>query len=120
METQTVEKSIELYFEAWNKKGVENIKAALEKCWIADGSYTDPRYEPMRGLDKLAEVLQASQDKFPGRILEVASKIDYHHGSGRYVWRFTQPGGATLEGVDYFEFNSENRITRLVSFFGKI
>lgn len=121
METQTVEKTVESYIEAWNKEGIENIKAALEKCWIAGGSYTDPRYEqPLIGLDKLAKVLQDSQDKFPGRKIEIVSKIDSHHGSGRYIWRFSQPNGTTSEGLDYFEYEAENRITRLVSFFGKI
>ena len=120
METQTVEKTIELYIEAWNKEGVENIKATLEKCWIAGGSYTDPHHEPTIGLDNLAQILQDSQDKYPGRKIEVGSKVDYHHGSGRYIWRFSQPNGRSAEGLDYFDYDAENRITRLVSFSGKI
>jgi hypothetical protein len=36
MNAQTVEESITLYIQAWNEKGLKNIKAALEKCWTAD------------------------------------------------------------------------------------
>jgi len=47
MNAQTVEESIKQYFQAWNEKGLKNIKAALEKCWTGNGTYTDPSNPPM-------------------------------------------------------------------------
>ena len=73
---------------------------------------------PMKGLDGLAAVIQGSQDKMPERKISVTSKVDFHDNSGRYKWLLTKKTGDKSEGLDYFEYNSENRITRIVSFFG--
>lgn len=118
MNAQTVEESIAQYIVAWNEKGVKNIKAALEKCWTADGTYTDPSNSSMKGLDKLAAVIQGSQDKMPDRKISVTSKVDFHDNSGRYKWLLVKKNGDKSEGLDYFEYDSENRIVRIVSFFG--
>jgi len=118
MNTQTVEESIRQYIQAWNEKGLKNIKATLEKCWTDNGTYTDPNNPPMKGLDGLAAVIQGSQDKMPERKISQTSKVDFRHNSGRYQWLLTKKNGDTSEGLDYFEYNSENRITRIVSFFG--
>jgi hypothetical protein len=118
MNTQTVEESITQYIQAWNEKGLKNIKTALEKCWTADGTYTDSNNPPMKGLDKLAAVIQGSQEKMPERKIARTSRVDFHDNSGRYQWLLTKKNGEKSEGLDYFEFNAENRITRVVSFFG--
>ena len=118
MNAQTIEESIAQYFVAWNEKGVKNIKAALEKCCTADGTYTDPSNPPMKGLDALSAVIQGSQDKMPERKISLTSKVDFHDNSGRYKWLLTKKNGDKSEGLDYFEYDSENRITRIVSFFG--
>ena len=120
MQTKTIEQAVAQYFEAWNESGLKNIKTSLERYWIAGGTYTDPNNPPMKGLDKLAAVIQGSQDKMPGRKLALTSKIDFHDNSGRYKWVLTKTDGKTSEGLDYFEYDSENRIVRLVSFFGVI
>jgi hypothetical protein len=38
---------------------------------------------------------------------------------GRYTWNVVLPT-ETKEGFDYFEFNEQYQITRLVSFFGPL
>ena len=118
MNTQTVEESITQYIQAWNEKGLKNIKTALEKCWTNNGTYTDPSNPPLKGLDELAAVIHGSQEKMPERKIKLTTKIDFHDNSGRYKWLLTKKNGDTGEGFDYFEYDSENRITRIVSFFG--
>lgn len=118
MNAQTVEESIAQYIVAWNEQGIKNIKAALEKCWTVNGTYTDPSNAPMKGLDKLAAVIQGSQDKMPERKISATSKVDFHDNSGRYKWLLVKKNGDKSEGLDYLEYDSENRITRIVSFFG--
>lgn len=114
---QSVEQSIKQYVRAWNEKGVENIKAALEKCWTADTIFTDPKHPTVKGLDALVKAIQASQTAMPGRILSQTSKADFHHNSGTYQWVLTQKNGTTAKGSTYFEYNSENKLTRVVAFF---
>ena len=118
MNAQTVEESIAQYFVAWNEKGVKNIKAALEKCWTADSTYADPNNPPTKGFDGLAALIQNSEEKMPERKFSQTSKADFHHHSGRFKWLLTKKDGSATEGLDYFEYDAENRITRIVGFFG--
>jgi hypothetical protein len=118
VKTQTVEETITQYIQAWNEKGVEKIKAALGKCWVDDGTYTDPNNPPTKGFNGLAAVIQSSWDKMPERKFSQISKADFHHNSGRFKWLVTRKDGSKTEGLDYFEYDSENRITRIVGFSG--
>lgn len=118
MNTQTIEDSIKQYIWAWNEKDPKKIEAALKKCWAADGIYTDPRSAPMKWTDGLVAIIEKSQATLPGRKINQTSKVDVHHGSGRYKWDLIKKDDERSEGLDYFEFDSDNRITRIVSFFG--
>lgn len=118
MNTQTVEESIAQYIRAWDEKDPKKIEAALEKCWAADGTYADRRYAQMKWTNGLVAVIEKSQKEMPDRKITQTSKVDVHHNSGRYKWDLVKKNGEKSEGLDYFEFDSENRITRIVSFFG--
>lgn len=118
MNTQTVEESIAQYIRAWDEKDPKKIEAALRKCWAADGTYTDPRSAPMKWTNGLVAVIEKSQKEMSDRKITQTSKLDVHHNSGRYEWDLVKKTGEKSEGLDYFEFDSDNRITRIVSFFG--
>lgn len=117
MKQQTVEESIEQYIGAWNKTGADNIKAALGKCWTVDSTYADPNNAPTKGADGLTALIELSQKQMPGRRFSQASAPEFHHGSGCFRWRLTQKDGEAINGLDYFEYSSENQITRIVGFF---
>ncbi len=117
-DTPTVEEAVECYMQTWNVKGLQNIRTALAKCCAKEISHSDPNRPPKTGLEWLASVIQSSQEKFAGREIALISKVDYHFSSGRYNWRLTQKDGQRFEGTDYFEYDSENRITRIVTFSG--
>lgn len=116
MSPQTVEESIEQYVAVWNEKGAENIKAALEKCWMADSTYADANNAPVKGFDRLAELIGRAQERSPGILDSQTSPPDFHHGSGCFKWRLTKKDGETFDGLDYFEYDSENKIVRVVAF----
>ena len=118
MDTPTIEDTVERYMQIWNLKGLPNIKAALAKWCAKEVSHSDPNRPAKTGMDNLAAVIQNSQEKFAGRELTLVSKVDYHFGSGRYNWRLTQKDGQKFDGTDYFEYDSENLITRIVTFAG--
>jgi hypothetical protein len=48
---------------------------------------------------------------------KVLAEPHIHHHSGRFRWLAICPEGYPVEGMDYFEFDSENHITRIVGFF---
>ena len=116
MQTQTVEESVKQYIAAWNVKGAENTKAALEKCLTAETTYSDKNNAPVKGFDRLAELIGRAQERSPGGLYSQTSPPDFHHGSGCFRWRVTKKDGETLDGLDYFEYNSENEIVRVIAF----
>ena len=115
----SVEEMIKQYVAAWNGKGLDEYKSAFAECWAPDATYTDPNFALVKGVDGIAELAQTSLEKSPVRKFHVLTKPDYHHNVGRYTWNVVLPK-ETKEGFDYFEFNDENQITRLVSFFGPL
>ena len=117
MNTQSLNESIERYFQAWNQTGIATIDATLQLCWVAGGTYIDP-LNALTGVDGLAAIIQQTQEGSPGRVVTLTSRVDHYHSNGRYTWAFTKPNGDKTEGFDYIEYDVDNRITRLVSFFG--
>lgn len=112
----SVEEMINHYVAAWNEKGLEKFKAAFAPCWAGDATYTDPNFALVKGLNGLAELAASSLENSPVRTFSVLTAPDYHHHVGRYNWKVVLPT-ETKEGFDYFEFNDNYQITRLVSFF---
>jgi hypothetical protein len=109
--TASVEEMIEKYVSAWNNQNLEEFKAAFAECWAPEATYTDPDYD-IAGLDAIAGLAQLSLEKIPTRKFSVLTQPDYHHNVGRYNWQIHLPEG-TKDGFDYFEFNSEFKITRI-------
>jgi len=115
---QTIEQSIAQYGDAWNIEGVENIKSALKDSWTLQSTYFDTQNEMVQGIDGLANLINSFHEQAPGHILRQVSKVDAHHKSGRFQWENVGPNGEKTSGMDYFEFNDRNQITRIVGFFG--
>lgn len=115
---QTVEESVTQYGDAWNVKGIENIKVALKDCWTSESTYVDTQNEMVKGIEGLAALINGFHEQMPGHTLQQASKVDSHHNSGRFTWVNIVPNGEKIEGMDYFEYNDQNQITRIVGFFG--
>ena len=107
---------IEKYVSSWNGGNLAEFKAAFAECWAGKATYTDPNFELVKGIDGISGLAQSSLEKVPGRKFSVFTLPEYHHKVGRYNWQIVTPD-YTKEGFDYFEFNAEYKITRIVSFF---
>ena len=117
--TSSVEEMIGLYISAWNQTEVNGFKTGFAKCFAVDAAYTDPLFPDIHGVDELVELVLHYLELAPVRTFSVAVQPVHHHYVGLYTWKADVPG-ATREGYDYFEFNEEFKITRLVSFFGPL
>ncbi|MBF4515624.1 nuclear transport factor 2 family protein [Flavobacterium sp. ANB] len=111
----SVEKMIEQYVSAWNENNLEAYKSEFKKCWATNAVYIDP-YSEINGLDELAHFAYKSLEIMPTRKFSILEKPEFHHSFGKYVWE-VEISGKTNIGYDYFEFNSNFEITRLISFF---
>jgi hypothetical protein len=112
----SVETMIEQYVNTWNDTHLDAYRAGFASCWAPDATYTDPGNALIKGVDALADLAQWSFNKVPGRKFNILKRPVFHHNSGRYYWTVALPEGPR-QGLDYFEFNDQFQITRLVSFF---
>ncbi|RFZ84169.1 nuclear transport factor 2 family protein [Mucilaginibacter terrenus] len=114
---QNIEETILTYTSAWNENEREVILEKISKCWAPDGTYTDRLTDTITGPDAITDLIVSSLGQMGPRTFKVLAEPQVHHQSGRFRWLAIRPEGYPVEGMDYFEFNSENRITRIVGFF---
>jgi hypothetical protein len=114
---QNIEETILTYTSAWNENEREAILKKISKCWAAGGTYTDRLTDTITGPDAITDLIISSYEQMGPRKFQVLAEPLVHHQSGRFRWLAIKPEGYPIEGMDYFEFDSENRITRIVGFF---
>jgi hypothetical protein len=113
----SVEETINQYITARNEQDADKVTAGFAKCWAPEGTYTDPNFALVEGVEGIAGLAIGSLEKVPGRTFSIVIAPEYHHNVGRYTWQINLPDGKSREGFDYFEFNEGYLITRIVSFF---
>lgn len=114
---KNIEETILTYTSAWNETEREAILEKISKCWAPAGTYTDRLTDTITGPDAITDLIISSYVQMGPRTFHVLAEPQVHHQSGRFRWLAVRPEGYPVEGMDYFEFDSEKRITRIVGFF---
>ncbi len=114
---KSIEETILIYTNAWNETEREAIREKIDQCWSAEGTFTDKVTDTITGRDAITELIISSYDQMGPRTFNVLAEPVTHHRSGRFRWLVIRPEGYPAEGMDYFEFDEQNRITRIVGFF---
>lgn len=114
---KSIEEIILIYTSAWNETEREAIREKIDKCWSSEGTFTDKVTNTITGRDAITELIISSYDQMGPRTFKVLAEPVTHHRSGRFRWLVIRPEGYPAEGMDYFEFNEQNHITRIVGFF---
>jgi hypothetical protein len=114
---KNIEETILTYTSAWNETEREAVLEKISTCWAPGGSYTDRLTDTITGQDAIADLIISSYGQMGPRKFQVLAEPPVHHQSGGFRWLAMKPEGYPVEGMDYFEFDSENRITRIVGFF---
>lgn len=115
--TKNIEETILTYTSAWNETEREAIMEKISQCWAPAGTYTDRLTDTITGPDAIADLIIGSYSQMGPRTFKVLAEPQIHHQSGRFRWLAIRSEGYPVEGMDYFEFDSEYRITRIVGFF---
>ncbi|MFF4099128.1 hypothetical protein [Streptomyces sp. NPDC001903] len=121
------QRAIADYAAAWSADGAEAIAAALARCWTEESTYIDPVTDTVVGIKGMVELILGTAERFPGYALRATGGLDTHHGVGAFSWLMTAPEPMVVAGVDYgrelpgrdfVEFTPDDRIARIVGFFG--
>ncbi|WP_345209091.1 isomerase [Mucilaginibacter gynuensis] len=114
---KNMEETMLTYTSAWNETEREAIMAKIKACWAPEGTYTDKLTDTIIGQDAIIDLIISSYGQMGPRTFKVLSQPETHHRSGRFSWLAIRPEGYPVQGMDYFEFDEQNRITRIVGFF---
>jgi hypothetical protein len=114
---KSIEEIILIYTSAWNETEREVIREKIDQCWSDEGTFTDKVTDQITGRDAITDLIISSYDQMGPRTFKVLAEPVTHHLSGRFRWLVIRPEGYPVEGMDYFEFDEHNRITRIVGFF---
>jgi hypothetical protein len=114
---KNIEETILTYTSAWNETEREAIHEKINRCWAPEGTYTDKLTDTITGQEAIVDLIVGSYTQMGLRTFKVLGKPDTHHQSGRFRWLAIRPEGYPVEGMDYFEFDEQHRITRIVGFF---
>ena len=114
---KSTEEIILIYTSAWNEIKREAIREKIDQCWSVEGTFTDKATDTITGRDAITDLIVGSYDQTGPKNFKVLAEPVTHHHSGRFRWLNIPPEGYPAEGMDYFEFDEQNHITRIVGFF---
>jgi hypothetical protein len=109
---------ITMYADAWNASDASERRRLLEGALTEDCELIEPRGR-FAGRDAIFERLTGFSDRFPGATVDNTTRVDEHNGFARYGWKIVgRDGSVLLEGLDVVARGADDRIERVVRFFG--
>ncbi|HEX2808140.1 MAG TPA: hypothetical protein VHN80_18415 [Kineosporiaceae bacterium] len=117
------------YERAWTLPAEGKIRDELEQCWTAGSAHVSPFTDTVHGIDGLTRLILDFPVMFPGAAFRVAGPPDLHHDVARFAWQLRSTArirtlgrdfGFVVEGLDYVEFDKQNKIRKVVAFYGPL
>lgn len=108
------------YIDTWNETDPAARRAAVERLWAADGSYTDPLAD-VRGHDQIEATIAAVRAQFPDFVFRLAGPVDAHHRQVRFGWELGPVDGeAPVVGFDVAVADEHGHLTTVLGFLDKL
>jgi hypothetical protein len=121
-------KAVGSYERAWVLPAEGKIRDELERCWTAGSTHVNPFTDTVQGIDGLTRLILDFPVMFPGAAFRVGPP-DLHHDVARFAWQLRSTAriltlgrdfGFMVEGLDYVEFDKQNKIRKVVAFYGPL
>jgi hypothetical protein len=121
--------AVAAYERAWLLPDEATIGVELERCWTASSTHVTPLTDVIVGIDALTRLILDLPAIFPGAHVRATSPADFHHDAARFAWQLESRApirmlghdfGFQVEGLDYLEFDRQDRISRVVAFIGPL
>jgi hypothetical protein len=111
--------TIETYVLAWNATEASNRKTLLEKSFSNNGSYLDEHVpKPISNLEEMNEMITFFRSRLNHQLV-VIDAIDFHNNVFRFKWKLENDQGILSNGTFTGEFDSDNKIKKVVGFLDK-
>jgi hypothetical protein len=118
MTINAIETLIGEYLTAWNEADAVTRQTILRQIWADEGRYTDPQSDG-QGREALDQIIARFHKNSPGSRFSLNGSIDHHHNYVHFAWTLKLPDGSALHGMDFGEVSDDNRLCRIVGFFGR-
>ena len=116
-----IDEAISAYDEAWNAPDAATRSSLLRQGMTPGAELIDPQAGRMRGYDEISARIRGFGSRFPGARVSITSRVDEHNGFARYSWTIVDAAGkALLRGIDVVERADDQRLKRVVMFFGDL
>lgn len=115
------ETAVTRYLEAWNTGEPAALAKAVAAAWAPDGRYTDPLAD-VSGHERIAAVIAAAHEQFPGFAFRLLGAVDGHHDTARFGWELVAAadGSAPVAGFDVVVLDDEDRIRSVHGFLDRV
>ena len=122
-------KSLDSYERAWALPAEGKIRDELGRCWTAQSTHVNPFTDTVQGIEGLTRLILDFPAMIPGAAFRVGGPPDLHHDVARFAWQLRSTArirmlgsdfGFLIEGLDYVEFDKQNKIRKVVAFYGPL
>jgi hypothetical protein len=115
------EDAIAAYDRAWNTPDATERIELLRQSLTPDAELVDPSAGRIRGYEAISARIGGFGERYPGAQVTITSTIDEHNGCARYAWSITDPDhNPLLHGIDIVDRAEDQRLNRVVMFFGDL
>jgi hypothetical protein len=112
--------TVRAYEGAWNEDDKARRNELLERSMVESAILVSPLGEHV-GLEAVAAAVARFRRRSPGVRFVITSGVDAHHGLMRFRWEVVEPDGSVVaKGLDFAEQAQDGRLSRVVSFFGRV
>lgn len=109
-----------MYDAAWNATDPEERRRLLDAS-LTDGCELIEPQGRFSGRSAIDERITGFSSRFPGARVDITTAVDEHNGFARYGWRIVDRDGALiLDGTDVVQRGPDQRLERIVMFFGDL
>lgn len=115
----TTPESLDHMLAAWNEQDPNEVRAHLDQALAPEVHFVDPSVDIV-GIDAFEANVHHVHQQIPGAVYSRTSDVDTHHDHHRYHWAIHLDGELVLAGFDVTITDPDDRVEKVIGFFGPL
>lgn len=112
--------ALDAYIRVWSEHDARQRRRLLQQCWSEESEIIGPGYY-FKGIEAVDKEIARFQAEQPGFRAVATSGFDCRGSWARFTFALHAPDGTLAnEGWDILEVRPDNKIRRVISFWGKL